>query len=160
MAVERTITTRLPNGALGQRIAPKMNPEAYRTFEVHSPVATHFRDASCAEMECQHHLNGWVSRFDVTTTEGRQWSRAIGQSGRKFTWERNGNIVTFRFPPGQQCFQAPHKVPVGRPELYVVRDGDWRGNPTGRQRREHQPLLFVEQFEENLAKIRSKIEEG
>lgn len=157
---ERMVSSTLPNGAIGQRIAPKMAPTAYRTFEVRSPLATHFRDATCAEMECQHHLNGWVSNIDISTTQGLTWARAISASGRKYTWTKLGDVVTFRFPAGQDCFQAPHKVPTGRPEIYVVRDGDWRGNPTGRVHRERQPLLFVEQFEEGLAHIRKKIGQG
>lgn len=160
MRPPRMITGRLPNGALGQILEPRMNPGAYRTFEVSAPISTHFRNATCAEVECQHHLSGWVSQFDVTTQEGLQWSSAIAHSGRRYTWERKGNVVTFRFPSGQSCFQAPHKVRLDRPELYVIRDGDWRGNPTGRVRRERQPLLFVEQFEEGLSRLRGEIEKG
>lgn len=160
MRQSRMVSGRLPNGGMGTFVEPRMSVNAYRSFEVHAPLSTHFRDASCAEVECQNHLSGWVSRFDVTTTEGREWSRAIGQSGRKFTWEKHGNVVTFRFPPGQTCFQAPHKVRIPRPELYVIRDGDWRGNPTGKVRRERQPLLFVEQMAENLGRLSSEIEKG
>jgi hypothetical protein len=142
------------------RIQPKMAPTAYRSFEVRAPLTTHWRSVSCKDVECQHYLNGWISRFDVTTQEGLQWSSAIAHSGRKYTWEKRGNVVTFKFPPGQECFQAPHKVRTGREELYVVRDGDHRGNPTGRTRRERQPLLFVEAFEENLSTLRDEINKG
>ncbi|MDQ7910260.1 hypothetical protein RB614_37780 [Phytohabitans sp. ZYX-F-186] len=157
---ETTVTSRLPNGAFGQRIAPKLNPNAYRTFEVRSPLSTHWRNATCAEVECRHLLSGWVSRIDVSTEQGRTWAAAIKASGRRYTYEQNGTVVTFKFGPGQQCFQAPHKVRTGRQELYVVRDGDWRGNPTGRTRQHRQPGLFVEEFEEGLSRLRDRIQQG
>jgi hypothetical protein len=158
--IEHTVSSRLPNGAIGQRIAPKMNPQAYRTFEVRSPLATHFRNATCAEVECQNHLAGWTSTIDMSTQQGVNWGKAIHRSGRKYTLTQKGTVFTFRFEPGQECFQSPHKVPIGRPELYVVRDGDWRGNPSGRTRQHRQPSLFVEEFEENLSLIRDRLERG
>ena len=40
--------------------------------------------------------------------------------------------MVFTFEAGQQCF-TQHHVP-DRPQFFVVRDGDWRGNPTGQNR--------------------------
>lgn len=155
------VSAKLPNGSMGMRVAPRMTPQAYRSFEVHSPLSTHYRSATCAEVECQHYLSGWLSRIDMSTPLGVQQARAIKASGRTFTEESvTGTVVVLRFAAGQACFQAPHKVPTGRPELYVVRDGDWRGNPTGRSRKHKQPVLFVEEFEENLSRIRDRIEQG
>jgi hypothetical protein len=39
-------------------------------------------------------------------------------------------LTAFEFAAGQQCF-ASHKVSLERPEFYLVRGGDWRGDPTG-----------------------------
>lgn len=143
------------------RIAPRMHVEAYRSFEVHSPLATHYRNATCAEIECPRHLAGWTSTIDVATAQGKKWAAAIKQSGRHYTVDRSGpgTTVTFRFPAGQRCFQAPHKVPTGRPELYVVRDGDWRGNPTGRME-QARPAEFVERMAENLDNLSAEINKG
>lgn len=158
--METTVTAQLPNGAFGQRVRPKMSPGAYRSFEVRSPLATHYRNATCREVECQHYLGGWTSPIDVATEQGRKWAVAIRRSGRRYTYEQSGTIVTFRFSPGQICFQAPHKVPVGRPELYVVRDGDWRGNPTGRRDVVTRPSEFVERMAENLDVLNSALRQG
>lgn len=144
----------------GMRIAPKMDPRAYRSFEVHAPLATHYRNASCREMECQHYLSGWVSRFDTATGEGRRWAVAVKRSGRRYQYREEGTVVTFYFGPGQSCFQAPHKVETGKPEIYVVRDGDWRGNPTGNKVRVGRPLEFVERMAENLDNLDSAIRRG
>lgn len=158
--IEQMVSGRLPNGAMGTFVQPKMKPTAYRSFEVHSPIETHFRKVSCKEMECQHHLAGWSSTMDVTTEQGRVWARACRASGRRYTMIRDGAHVTFHFPPGQSCLKAPHQVPLGRPELYVVRDGDWRGNPTGRRDRVARPLEFVERMAENLDALTSAAQRG
>jgi len=158
--MEQMIPSRLPNGTTGMRIAPKLNPGAYRSFEVHQPLKTHYRDATCKEVDCQHYLEGWVSRLDSATSEGRRWIAAVRSSGRRFTVTAEGTVQTFRFAPGQRCFQAPHKVPVGRPEIYVVRDGDWRGNPTGRTDKNVRPDEFVERMAENLDALKRAAQQG
>jgi hypothetical protein len=142
------------------RLPPKMDPTAYRSFEVHSPLKTHFRAATCAEVECQHHLAGWVSVIDVATEQGRTWATAIKRSGRRYTLDSADTTLTFRFPAGQSCFKSPHRVPLGRPELFVVRDGDWRGNPTGRADRGVRPAEFVERMAENLDTLSTEVNKG
>lgn len=158
--IEHMVPSTLPNGMTGMRVAPKMVPTAYRSFEVHAPAETHYRSVSCREMECQHHLAGWTSKVDVTTEQGRRQASAVRASGRRYTHIRDGAIVTFWFAPGQSCFQAPHKVPTGRPEIYVVRDGDWRGNPTGRVDRNIRSSEFVERMAENLGALTDGIQRG
>jgi len=143
------------------RIDPRMPPSAYRSFEVRSPVQTHYRSVPCQQADCAHHRDGWISVLDVATTQGKAWAAAIRKSGRRFTVDRAGpdTTVTYRFPAGQQCFASPHKVPVGRPEIFVVRDGDWRGNPTGRTTQER-PEIFVERMAENLDELSTEREKG
>lgn len=158
--MEQMIPSTLPNGTTGMRIAPRMAPTAYRSFDVYAPRETHYRKASCREVECQHHLAGWSSTFDVNTPEGRKWANAIARSGRKYTVTEVDGTTTFRFPAGQSCFQAPHMVPTGRPEIFVVRDGDWRGNPTGRADKGVRPLEFVERMAENLDNLNDAIRRG
>jgi hypothetical protein len=158
--MEQMIPSTLPNGMTGMRVAPKMDPRAYRSFEVHSPVSTHYRDASCAEVQCANHLNGWTSTIDTGTQQGTVWAYAIKRSGRRYTAQVTGTVVTFAFPAGQTCFKAPHKVPTGRPEIFVVRDGDWRGNPTGHVHRGVRPPEFVERMGENLQVLADGIQRG
>jgi hypothetical protein len=142
------------------RLPPKMDPTAYRSFEVHSPLKTHFREVRCQDADCQHHLGGWVSVIDVTTPEGKGWAAAIKRSGRRFTAELSPSGVVFRFPAGQQCFKSPHRVPLGRPEIFVVRDGDWRGNPSGRTSGVIRPGEFVERMAENLDVLSTETQKG
>lgn len=68
-------------------------------------------------------------------------------SGRNFLEsvdEATGKTV-FDFAPGQECF-SPHKVRIDKPEIYVVRGGDFRGNPTGDRRVHDRPEDWVEDF--------------
>jgi hypothetical protein len=60
-------------------------------------------------------------------------------SGRRYVQTAvDGGLIEFTFEAGQTCFQASqHKVPLERPELYIVRGGDWRGNPRGTAPRQH-----------------------
>jgi hypothetical protein len=44
-------------------------------------------------------------------------------------------------------------VPLERPELYVVRGGDWRGNPRGEVRRHSGPDSWVNDFAEHQDRI-------
>jgi len=127
--IEQMVTQVLSDGTLIQRMKPKAPAQYYKTYGVHSPVETHYRDATCHEVECPNSLKGWVTKLDVSTVAGADtanWVRM--KSGRHYTYEQKGTIVTFHFPPGQKCF-IPHKVALGRPELFVVTGGDWRGNP-------------------------------
>ena len=116
------------------RIAPQLPVSAMRSFEVFSPLETHTRKARCEEVECQHNGRGWITKIDVVMPEGQMRANYIRlHSGRSFTFTEEGTLITFTFPAGQQCF-SDHRVSLERPAIFVVRDGDWRGNPTGFRR--------------------------
>lgn len=144
------------------RITPNMSVEAYKTYRIASPLATHWRDATCAEADCQHHLNGWQSTIDESTQLGQRQAHYIRRESRRgFTEERLPTGLTrFTFAAGQTCFAGPHQVPVGRPELYLVRDGDWRGNPTGRQRTHSSPQDWIDDFGEHQDRLADQMKKG
>jgi hypothetical protein len=99
-------------------------PQHMQTFETRSPLATHFRTATCEEYGCAAHERGWVTHLDESLLEhakGAHWIRA--DSRMKFREERNGQLVSFTFEAGQTCFEK-HQVPVDRPAFYQVRAGD------------------------------------
>lgn len=147
------------------RVAPAMPAEAYKTYEVSAPLRTHWRPASCAEFECSASLRGWETLVDVSTDLGVQQAAYIrsGRSGRAYVEERRGDtLVAFLFKPGQPCFKtSEHRVAVGRPPLYVVRGGDWRGNPRGETPRVHtRPEDFVDDFATHQGRLADAIQEG
>lgn len=142
------------------RIQPLMDAAAYKTYEVVSPLSTHFRQATCAEVDCPHYLNGWRVRVEALTPDLLHAARS---SGRKHVEQSVTEGETWLvFEAGQPCFKAnQHRTLVGRPPLYVVRDGDWRGNPRGTKARLHQRSdNWVEDFAEHQQKLADEIEKG
>lgn len=136
------------------RIQPKMPVTAYRTYGFSRPVQTHWRRATCAEVGCPPYLHGWAT----TVLADSEDESVIRSSGRKWTRiERlEGGFHRYMFGPGQQCFAAArHRVQLERPGLFVVRDGDWRGNPTGYRR-----LLTADQWVEDFGEHQERLAEG
>lgn len=125
-------------------LRPSLPPQALQTFEIAEPLPTHWRPASCAEVECEAHAHGWRTTCDLTTDLGVRQARYIrDKAGRHFTHEFSGDgkLITFTFSAGQQCF-TPHRVSVGRPALFVVRRGGHR-DPHGPRPVRHLPGVRV-----------------
>lgn len=142
------------------RFAPRLPVTAVKSYELRSPLATHWRDATCAEVDCPAHAHGWVTTVDVATELGRQQANYIRlHSGRHFTAEETGTLVAFTFPAGQTCF-AQHKVPLGRPEFYRVVGGDWRGNPRGEVRNHANAADWQDDFANHQDKLATEAQKG
>lgn len=145
------------------RIAPRMAPAAYKTYALQLPKVTHYRKATCQEVECEAYARGWVTKIDVSTPLGQRQARYIvDHSNRKFTETTaiNSSVIReFMFPHGQQCF-ADHQVPLEREPLYVVRGGDWRGNPRNEHRTHVRAADWVEDFATHQQNIVDEIERG
>jgi hypothetical protein len=138
-------------------IQPAMGPAAYKTFAIRAPLATHWNILTCADAGCEAHEYGWDSLIDETTGLGRRQAAYIrGEAARRFTEERQADGLTrFSFPAGQRCF-AEHKTRNTRPERYVERGGDFRGNPTGERREHREPGDWQESFaahQERLSRL-------
>ncbi len=143
------------------RLPPQGPVTAYKTYGVNVPRATHTRVVGCREYECEAYQHGWETRIDVSTELGARQARYITeQSGRHHSWEHawgQSEIVIFRFPPGQECFRE-HRI-QSQPALYVIRDGDHRGNPTGR-RQTVSARAWVDDFGEHQERLADKQKEG
>lgn len=118
------------------RIDPALPPQSYKTYGMVMPLRTHFRKATCAEVECDDWVMGFDSIVDITTELGRKQAHYIlNDKTRSHTFEQIGpSLVKFHFQPGTIPFASPkhdHFVRMDRPPLFVVRGGDWRGNPRG-----------------------------
>jgi hypothetical protein len=129
------------------RVTPALGVHQTQSFEILAPTETHQRKATCTEVDCGAQANGWVSKIDESSPLGQRQAHYIRkESGRRFTETRDPTGLTlFTFPAGQTCFGG-HTVALDRPEFYIVRDGDWRGNPTGRRREHDRPEHWVEDF--------------
>lgn len=148
-----------PDGA--QHIPPAMPPEHMKTYRIAAPKATHWRPATCAEVECDHYVHGWRT---IVPADSAAAEYIRHDKTRRHSEERqDGGLAAFTFEPGQRGF-APahdHQLPTGRPERFLVTGGDFRGNPLGTPAREHaKPDFWVEEMQENLDDIRTRHERG
>ncbi|GGU13282.1 hypothetical protein [Streptomyces violascens] len=139
------------------RLDPLHAVEAYQTYSITVPPDVLVK-AACEQVGCEAWRNGWESVINEATDLGRAQAEYIRtRAGRTFREQRTGGGFTvFRFEAGQRCF-AEHQT---RPELYAVRDGDWRGNPTGRARQHTRAADWVEDFGEHQQRIADQTEKG
>ena len=138
---------------------PLAPPSAYKTFSILSPVATHFEDATCSEVECAGHVHGWQTYVDEATELGQRQAHYIRRmSGRAYSEERNEHGQTvFTFGAGQECFDV-HKQRTGRPQSFLVRPGDSRryGTPYVYER----PDQWVDDFADHQNQIDQRTKRG
>ncbi|WP_097865960.1 hypothetical protein [Streptomyces sp. rh34] len=132
-------------------------PGAYQTYSIAQPPDTLVRTA-CEQAGCVAYARGWQSTIDESTPLGQQQAAYIrGQAGRTFREQRTGaGLTVFTFEARQRCF-TDHQT---RPQLFAVRDGDWRGNPTGRVRQHQRPADWVEDMAEGLDAFQTSRERG
>jgi len=139
------------------RIEPRLPAIAYRTFRIASP---HDRMvvAACRDAGCDHWLHGWQTLADERTDLGQMQAAWIRQhSGRTFREQRTGGGLTvFTFEPFQRCFRD-HET---RPERFITRGGDWRGNPTGEYRQHVRPADWLEDFGQHQQRLVDQLERG
>jgi hypothetical protein len=138
------------------RIAPALPVGSYKTYQIRQPLNTHFRKATCAEVECPPHLKGWATRVPVIS---EQADYIMNKSGRKFKRVVEDGMAVFTFYPGQSCF-GEHVISLQRPQLFLVKDGDWRGNPSGRSRQHTRAADWVDDFATHQADLADKLEKG
>lgn len=136
------------------RITPALSAAAYKTYQIAAP-SDRLVVAACETVGCQAWLYGWETVVDESTDLGRTQAGYIRtQARRTFAERRRGDGLTvFRFESRQRCF-AEHRT---RPEVYAVKGGDWRGNPTGIPPRIHQRAAdWVDDFAEHQEKIKEE----
>lgn len=142
------------------RPTPLMDAAAYKTYALVSPLSSHFRPATCAEVACREYLNGWRVHIEALAPDLRE---AAAKSGRRYTIDAVAPGHTYLvFAAGQPCFRASqHRKRIDREPLYVVRDGDHRGNPRGTKARLHQrPADWQEDFADHQQRLADEIKKG
>lgn len=150
-------TTVMHNGV--QRLRPVGPVQAYRTYQIVAPMKTHMKQVSCEEFGCINFRNGFKVAVPLGP-EGDRLRRLVKTSGKPYTKEEGEGVQYAIFAPGTSCFaEATHMKQV-LPELYVVRDGDWRGNPTGKRRQHTKPEFWVEDFALHQDKLITEQKKG
>lgn len=140
------------------RPAPALPAHAMKTYQMAQPVSTHWRPATCAEIECPNYLHGWRVRVEGLDP---QLLHAATHSGRKHVVQDVADGETWLvFEPGQACFAAStHRTLIGRPQRYFERGGDFRGNPRN-ERRELNQADWLDSFANHQDHLKTAIERG
>lgn len=114
------------------------------------PVAP--RKATCEEAECADYINGWSCKLQGDDHRVGVIRRSSYRFEEFMTLD---GIVEFVFAPGQPCFHKDsHTIIPEFRELFIVRDGDQRGNPRGTRPKQHTRAEFwVEEFATHLHKM-------
>lgn len=124
---------------------------SHRTYQIVAPRSTHFRPATCEEVDCAAWRNGWKTLVPDDSPQA-EYIRS-GGSGRRYVESTGhadlaGGVAEFMFEAGQKCFAADkHVVPLEREPLFNVRENDLT-------RRHTRPELWAEDMDEHLSKIR------
>lgn len=138
--------------------SPLLAAHDMKTYQVAQPLKTHWRSATCEEVDCPNWLNGWRVRVEGLYP----WLlQAAMSSGRKWTLLDVAAAESYLvFEAGQPCFAAStHRMLVGRPQRHFERGGDWRGNPRG-ERRELNAADWLDSFANHQDRIATVIGRG
>jgi hypothetical protein len=148
------------------RITPRLQPQDVQTYNMSLPLRSHWHRVSCEEYECEFFLEGGVLTVDISTELGKkQYDYVTHDKTRKYSMQRESMYVfKFVYPPGQRGFAGEkhdHLMPTGRPHVYTVTGGDWRGNPRQIPRRVHtRPEDWVEDFSIHQDAIATIVQRG
>jgi hypothetical protein len=145
------------------RNAPLMRPQAYKTYGVSMPLSTHWRKATCEEAGCTSYLEGFVTTLDLSTPTGAKLADIIRHDKtRKHSMQQvSATMAKFVFPPGTECFRSfQHKVPVGRPSRFIVRGGNFLGNPDGHKRVFKNGEEWTDDFSGHLDRLNNQRNRG
>lgn len=141
------------------RIQPQGAVHRYQTYTV-TPGSDVSIVAACKDVGCPHWQHGWETTVDERVPDSLGQAQAAyirTKSGRAFTERKTAEGLTvFRFEAFQRCFQE-HRT---RPDTFIRRHGDWRGNPSGQVYRHVKPLDWVEDFAQNQQRLNEAIKKG
>lgn len=141
------------------RIPPQGQVQDYKTYQILSPLSTHWRPATCAEVNCAAYLGGWRVRVEGLPADMLHTAKNCGRKYTELHVSETENYLVFE--AGQPCFRAQmHRAILDKQEIYVVRDGDFRGNPTGSVRKHARPEHWIEDFDEHQDKLARQLQAG
>lgn len=146
------------------RIEPRMGPDSYITYSQRAPLGSHWREATCEEVECYDFQSGFVTTVDTSAPLGeKQFYFLTHDPKRSPSIQRVADTVfKFVYKPGTICMKFyEHRAPIGRPPLYLVSGGDWRGNPRQTPTVRHRSVEnWVEDFSEHQDRIATVAQRG
>lgn len=141
------------------RLEPAMGVDAYKSYTIAAPLATHWRPATCEEIRCEQQANGWQIRKEHLDEQMLHIATHAGRRYREIQVREGETYLVY--DAGQKCFKASeHRLPLERPELYLVRSGDWRGNPSGEVLQHSSAATWTEDFGEHQERLADRMKQG
>lgn len=145
------------------RIAPTLPPGAMQTYEIDAPLETHWRSATCQEVECAAYMQGWTSDVLPNSAEEARIQKIYDNEIRRgaiTTTQTPEGFTRYHFPAGTACFRRIwHKLPLERDAIFTVRSGDWRGTD-GVIRQFDTGADWVDSFANHQNIIKSLVDRG
>lgn len=142
------------------RVPEKGPAHLYETFSIRAPKPTHWRDATCEEVDCQYMARGFRLSVDETKQVGQANAAKLRKDPQRSPKEYRDEfgMTIFEYPSGTRCM-GKHTKRLDLPEIFTVRGGDHRGNPKRTPVRTHTKAEFwVEEFAEVQDKINKALE--
>jgi hypothetical protein len=147
-----------------RRVDPLMPAQFYKTYSVKAPLETHWRKATCEEVDCDGYRFGFVTTVDIGTDLGqKQYDFLTHDKKRSYSMQNVGDrLFKFVYAPGNICMNyADHRAPIGKPPLLLVVGGDWRGNPMHAPTIRHRTVEnWTEDFSLHQGKLADNIKKG
>ena len=89
-----------------------LRPTHSNHFEANWPSRTHWRKATCREVNCSHYVNGWVTRVAPGSPQDLY---IRGDTERQHKLERGEEFNFYTFEPGQRCYRSgQHRIKLDR----------------------------------------------
>lgn len=139
------------------RFEPQLPVQSMKTYAIVAPKTT--VPATCADVGCEHYLNGWRLRIDSLPAD---LVHAATHSGRKFERLDVAEGETWLvFEAGQPCFRAAEHVRVMQvdDDRFGVVAGDWRGY-LGVIRKHTRAEDWVDDFAAHQDALATRLEQG
>ena len=81
-------------------------------YQVTWPKDTHWRRATCAEVDCPRYLLGWTTTVEA---DSPQYDFVRADKERHYRAEVTGEgLITLHYPAGQRCFGSDHWLKLER----------------------------------------------
>ena len=86
-------------------------------YQITWPKDTHFRKATCEEVECPHFIKGWITRVVIGSPQDQyiKQDKTRNQVGVK----TSEGQIDYYYEPGQQCFRT-HTTKVERAPFFTL----------------------------------------
>jgi hypothetical protein len=84
-------------------------------YQATYPLESHWRQATCKEVDCHNYVMGWVTRV-VIGSDMDSYIKEVSKT-RKYNMVREGGFNAYYFEAGQQCFSGEarqHRIKLER----------------------------------------------